>query len=115
MLEVLRKAEPLSQVVFVHDYIQLVFQETRWSLYNRISVHRGGCTLADSDLGFADELRRLIGQRVVETSAKQGQFAAATFEGRTQVSVSLRSEDARGPEAYELGNDKGLHVVEQNN
>jgi hypothetical protein len=115
MLDVLREAEPLSQVVFIHDYIQLVFQEMHWSLYNPVSVHRSGCTLTESDLGFADELRRLIGQRVVKTSAEQGQFASATFEGRTQVSVSLRSEDARGPEAYELGNDNGLHIVEQNN
>jgi hypothetical protein len=104
----------MSQVVFIHDYIELVFQETRWSLYNPVTVHCSGCTLTESDLGFADALRCLIGQRVVETSAEQGQFASATFEGLTQVFVSLRSEDARGPEAYELGNDKGLSVVEQN-
>jgi hypothetical protein len=115
MLDVVLDAEPLSEVVFIHDYIQLVFQGTRWSLYNPVSAHRSGCTLTASDIGFADELRRLIGQRVVGTSTESGQFSAVTFEEQTQVSVSLRREDAVGPEAYELGDDKGLHVVEQNN
>ena len=45
MLDVLLDAEPLSQVVFIHDYIQLVFQDTYFNLYNRVSVHRAGCTL----------------------------------------------------------------------
>ena len=114
MLDVLLDAEPLSQVVFIHDYIQLVFQDTYFNLYNRVSVHRAGCTLKDSDMGFADELRRLIGQRVVDTSSEAGQFSAVKFERGTQVSVSLRSEDVNGPEAFELGNNKGLCVVEQN-
>ena len=114
MLDVLLDAEPLSQVVFVHDYIQLVFQDTYFSLHNRVSVHRAGCTLKDSDVGFADELRRLIGQRVVDTSSEAGRFSAIKFERGTQVSVSLRCEDANGPEAFELGDNNGLCVVEQN-
>jgi len=114
MLDVLLDAEPLSQVVFVHDYIQLIFQGTYFNLYNRVTVHRGGCTLAASDSGFADELRRLIGQRVVDTTSEERQFSAVKFEHGTQVSVSLRAEDAKGPEAFELGDNKGLCVVEQN-
>ena len=114
MLDVLLDAEPLSQVVFVHDYIQLVFQGTYFNLYNRVTVHRGGCTLGPSDAGFADELRRLIGERVIDTLSEEGQFSAVKFERGTQVSVSLRAEDANGPEAFELGDNKGLCVVEQN-
>lgn len=114
MLDVLLDAEPLSQVVFIHDYIQLVFQDTYFNLYNRVTVHRGGCNLKSSDVGFADELRRLIGERVVDTSSEEGQFSAVKFECGTQISVSLRAEDANGPEAFELGDSKGLCVVEQN-
>lgn len=114
MLDVLLKAEPLSQVVFVHDYIQLVFQGTYFNLYNRVTVHRDGCTLGASDAGFADELRRLVGERVVDTSSEEGRFSVVEFERGAQVSVSLRAEDANGPEAFELGDNKGLRVVEQN-
>jgi hypothetical protein len=114
MLDVLLEAAPLSQVVFVHDYIQLVFQDTYFNLYNRVTVHRGGCTLSASDSGFADELRRLIGQRVIDISSEEGQFSALKFEQGTQVAVSLRAEDANGPEAFELGDNEGLCVVEQN-
>ena len=45
MLNVLLEAEPLSQVVFVHDYIQLILQDTCFNLCNRVTVHRDGCTL----------------------------------------------------------------------
>lgn len=114
MLDVLLDAEPLSQVVFVHDYIQLVFQGTYFNLYSRVTVHCGGCTLGSSDVGFADELRRLVGERVVDTWSEEGQFNVVKFERGTQVSVSLRAEDANGPEAFELGDNKGLCVVQQN-
>jgi hypothetical protein len=114
MLDVLLDAEPLSQVVFVHDYIQLVFQCTYFNLYNRVTVHRDGCALGSSDVGFADELQRLVGERVVDTLSEEGQFVAVKFERGTRVSVSLRAEDANGPEAFDLRDNKGLCVVEQN-
>ncbi len=114
MLNVLLDAEPLSQVIFIHDYIQLVFQEVRLNLYNVVRVHRDGSTLSESDLGWADELRRLIEQRVVGVSHEHAQFLALAFEHGTQVLVSMRQEDARGPEAFELSDDSGLSVVEQN-
>ena len=114
MLDVLLDAEPLSSVVFVQDYIQLVFQDLYFNLYNPVDVHHGDSTLGETDIGFADQLRRLIGQRVIDTSATERQFAAITFECGTRVAVSLRPEDASGPEAFELANNKGLWVVEQN-
>ena len=114
MLDVLLDAEPLSSVVFVQDYIQLVFQDLYFNLYNPVSVHRESRTLREADIGFADELRRLIGQRVVDTSAQERQFVTVKFERGTQVTVSLRPEDVTGPEAFELANGKGLWIVEQN-
>ena len=107
-------AEPMSQVVFVHDYIQLVFQGTYFNLYNAVTIHRDNRTLRRNDLGFCDELCHLIGQRVVDTSTEAGQFTSVAFGNGTRVSVSLRAEDGNGPEAFELGNNKGTFCVEQN-
>ena len=114
MLDFLVDAEPLTQVVFVHDYLQLVFQGRRVSLYNVVRLHRGGGTLNESDIGWVDELPRLIGQRVVGVSCEGAVGLTLTFELGTQVSVSLRPEDARGPEAFEVNGDDGFFVVEQN-
>jgi len=33
--------EALSQVAFIHDYFQLVFQEERFTVYNRAAVADG--------------------------------------------------------------------------
>ena len=111
MLDVLLDAEPMSQVIFIGDYVQLVFQDTYFNLYGAVTVHRSGCTLKRKDLGFCDELCRLIGQRAIETSAEEGAFAAVTFEGGTTVTVSVRVEDNVGPEAFLLSDNKGLMVV----
>lgn len=114
MLDLLMDAKPLSQVVFVHDYVQFVFQNTYFNLYNPVTVGLGDRTLSRNDLGFCDELCRLIGHRVVDTSTEVGRVASVEFENGTRVSVSLRTEDATGPEAFELGDNKGTCVVQQN-
>ena len=56
MIDLLLDVEPLSQVVFVHDYIQLAFQDTYFSLYNQVTVIRHDNLLTRNDLGFCDEL-----------------------------------------------------------
>jgi hypothetical protein len=111
MLDLLLDAEPLSQVVFIHNYIQLVFQGMSFNLYGAVTLYRSGCTLMRKDVGFCDELCRLIDQRVVSTTSEYGQYAAITFSGGTTVSVSVRPEDNVGPEAFYLGDNKGLMVV----
>ena len=34
----LKPSEPLSQVVFIHDYLQLVFQDECFNVYNAAEV-----------------------------------------------------------------------------
>ena len=111
MLDVLLDAEPLSQVVFIHDYIQLVFNGMHFNLYGAVTVHHAGRTLLRKDTGFCDELCGLIGQRIIDTSTEERQYAAVTFEKGMTVAVSVRTEDNVGPEAFSLGDNKGLMVV----
>ncbi len=41
MLPKLKPSEPLSQVVFVHDYLQLIFQDEGFNIYNLSEFERG--------------------------------------------------------------------------
>ena len=113
-LDELCEADALSQVVFVQDYIQLVFQNYRLSIYNRVRISRDESRWDESTPGFCDELRRLIGQRATHTSYARGDAFAVMFEDRTTVAISLKPEDATIVEAFELVNDQGLWILEQN-
>jgi len=54
MLEQLKEWRALSQVVFIHDYLQLVFQENTLNVYNPYVVRAGnGDEYAPGDVGCA--------------------------------------------------------------
>ena len=53
--EALKNAEPLNSVVFIHDYVQLTFQELVLSIYGRFSVLGSGDeAVATGEEGFCD-------------------------------------------------------------
>jgi hypothetical protein len=56
--------EPLSQVVFVRDYVQLVFQDTTLSVYCSMSVALRRDSIGWHGPGWCDALVALIGQSV---------------------------------------------------
>jgi hypothetical protein len=110
----LKPAEALSQVVFVNDYIQLVFQDERFSIYNYAQVVRGGDVLRQGQPGFCDTLVSLIGQRITSFAVTGSSKLSLKFESGAEFHV-LSSDDAvRGPEAYEFHGTDDLLVVEQN-
>lgn len=47
----LQPVKPLSQVVFVHDYLQLVFQDQAFTLYNIATCSTGSGDLRQGQLG----------------------------------------------------------------
>ena len=77
--------EQLSQMVFVHDYIQLVFQDERFSIYNRASITLNDTALKQRETGFADALVSLIGQRVVSVREATEPMLTLVFERGVQV------------------------------
>ena len=97
-----QQAEPLSQVVFVHDYVQLRFHDLVLSVFSRLTVTVDNHALNRLDPGFCDALVALIEKRVVATDYLEGEHLRLTFAGGDIVGVSLRSEDAAGPELFML-------------
>jgi hypothetical protein len=107
-LEIL-PVEPLSQVVFIHDYFQLVFQEACFSIYNAAELRQGKSSLSQGQLGFCDSLVSLIGQRV--TSASASPSLSLTFQGGTVLVVA---QSGQGPEAWQYNSFGELIEVMQN-
>ncbi len=106
--------EPLTQVVFVHDYLQLVFQFESFSIYNMARVSQGNTLLTQGAPGFCDALVSLIGQRILEASSTENHRLSLTFESGENFVVLSGSEHIRGPEAFEFNGHDNLLVVEQN-
>ena len=59
------RADALSSVVFIHDYVQLVFQGLILNIYAPYVIENGTRRVSRGDAGYADELVSLIGLPVV--------------------------------------------------
>jgi hypothetical protein len=91
-------AAPVSQIVFVHDYLQIVFDDTRLSVYASATVSSGSRTLVRSEAGYCDALADLIGNRVTSVEYVRARQLRLTFEGGESVAVSLLSDGVIGPD-----------------
>lgn len=114
MINILENKEPLSQVIFIHDYIQLIFQEYILSLYNPIEIKIENKTITDGEVGFSDALRNLIGERIVRTNYEEKIHASFEFSNGTIVTITLESNSDFGPEAFQINDGNSLIMVEQN-
>ncbi|WP_342315406.1 hypothetical protein [Lysobacter sp. FW306-1B-D06B] len=104
--------DPLSQVVFVHDYLQLVFQDCGFTLYNQVTYSKGDAVLYQNRPGFCDAVVSLIGQRA---RAEAGcTDLLLHFASGAVVSISTSAEAGYGPEAWQFSRSDGLCAVEQN-
>jgi len=102
-------SEPLSQVVFTHDYFQLVFQDACFSIYNASEIRIGSTAHTQQEAGFNDKLVGLIGKTVRAASAIPS--LSLTFEGGVAVVVATGGSTA---EAWQYKSPSGEMVVEQN-
>ncbi len=108
----LQPKDPLSQVVFVHDYVQLVFHDSGYTLYNRATYRNGSLVVQQGEPGFCDALVGLINYPAsVECSSTQLELRFVTG---ASISVPNSGPDARGPEAWMFSQLGGPTVVEQN-
>ena len=99
--------------MFVHDYVQLVFQDEAFSLYNPIVVTTQGAEYEQGGAGFAESLVSLIDRAVVEVDSSDQYALSLRFDCGTHVQV-LRENSAKGPEAFQFNGPNGVIVVEQN-
>ncbi len=114
MSQILTPLEPLSQVVFIHDYLQLVFQGESCTVYNLAKLMQNGIESIQGAPGFCDGLVSLIGQRISAVSTSVEHPLVLTFEGGEQFLVLSGVVGARGSEAFQFINRSNQIIVEQN-
>jgi len=93
--------EALSQVAFIHDYFQLVFQEERFTVYNRAAVADGENVVRQGSVGFCDKLVELIGQSVVAVTQTNTYVLCLRFSGGATLQVEA-DHDPSWPEAFDF-------------
>ena len=104
----------LSHVVFIHDYLQLVFQDESFSIYNLAEVECGGDKVRQGHPGFCDAVVGLIGQRVIEVSCSDAYALRLSFEEGAHFTVRDDDEAITGPEAFQFIGKNQPPVIDQN-
>jgi hypothetical protein len=99
--------ESLSSVEFIMDYVQLRFNGSDLTALVWPQVQNPDRTLSESDIGYRDALCALIGAVVGNAEVRENEFLRIAFEDGRAVTVSLRSEDAVGPECAEFTSSSG--------
>ena len=104
-------ADSLSQVVFVHNYFQLVFQDSGFSIYNAATLNLNGVSLLQGQPGFCDRLVGLISQTLLAADALGDSSLVLTFQDGSTLSVGSAGP---GPEAWQYNSLGCSSVVAQN-
>jgi hypothetical protein len=103
MIEQLENSAPLSQVWFVHDYIQLQFQERSVTVMNTPKLRlSSGVILERKDEGFCDCLVSQIEQSIQDSQLRDNEEFLIRFASGVELIIPLTEEAANGPEAVEL-------------
>jgi len=88
----------LSSVEFVQDYMQFHFDGSHLSTLTLPSVRTEFGILILGQLGYRDALCELIGKNVTAVSVTSEELSVF-FNNGESITVSLRDNDYRGPEA----------------
>jgi hypothetical protein len=91
----------LSSVTFLADYVQLAFDGPGMSAYTMPTVACGTETRSFGQPGYRNSLCMQIGSQVKRTEVGE-ECVSIIFETGEVISISLRDEDCRGPEALEF-------------
>lgn len=101
----------LTSVVFIHDYIQFVFDGPCLTTLTLPSILTTDGELRHGERGYCDCLCSQIGAQV-KTTCSSSEEVKITFGNDVAIAVSLREEDYTGPEAINyVGDDGNLIVV----
>jgi len=115
-IEKLKQCEPMTQVVFIHDYIQLVFQDCRINVYNTAQITTSdGVIVLQNNPGFADQTVNLLEQKITSAYISESRELSLCFTNGTKFKTLNSPEHCHGPEAFEAsGSPLTEWVVEQN-
>jgi hypothetical protein len=104
--------EKLSAITFVLDYWQLQFDGSSITALTRLEVRADGRTLRNTDDQFRNLICSQIGKTVRSVTFIAHQAFTLDFEDQSSISISLKKDDYRGPEALVFfGPDRSPHVV----
>ena len=106
-------ADSLSEVRFVHEYVQFVFWPLTLSVYASINATSGGATLHQADAGYYDAICRLIGQKIVAIERNDNVEMTLKFAAGAILGISLVPTANSGPEVATLSDQSGTLMVEQ--
>lgn len=101
--------EKVSSVEFVENYVQMHFNGPSLTMYTMPTVTAGGVVFKDTEPLSRDGLCGLIGKKAIATDV-DADALVVIFDDESSVSVSLRDEDQRGPEAVMMQTEKGWNV-----
>ncbi|BBH19470.1 hypothetical protein Back11_08150 [Paenibacillus baekrokdamisoli] len=104
----------MSSVVFIRDYIQLVFENDKETVI--LTAFTLPTVLIKNELfnkqvvGYCDALCSLINQAVKKALVEEGIAISLLFENEELVKISLREEDYKGTEAAMFSSVDGISV-----
>ena len=93
------EGEQLSSVEFVRDYLQLRFDGPTLTVTSALEVRAEGHRARMGEPGFRDLLCQRIAETVRFVRVAQGGELLLRFDSGSEISISLRMEDALGGEA----------------
>jgi hypothetical protein len=99
--------ESMSSVEFAMDSIQLRFNGSALTSFVSLQVHDHGQIFQETQPGYSDAICALIGAAVTGTEVREGDVLRITFADDRSITVSLRAEDAVGPECAYFVSDSG--------
>ncbi len=102
--------EVLNSVEFEMDYVQLRFNEASLTTFTCPHVRNSNQLLQFNDLGYRDMLCGFIGETVLGIEMKEDEFIRIAFAGGQDITVSLKPEDAVGPEHAYFTSATGLSI-----
>lgn len=108
--------KPLTQVIFVFDYIQLVFEDCSLNIYNSSQIVNKDSKTYHSDTAlFPYLLKSLIGSSINSIEFKAKAAFSLNFSNHYKLEILLNDESVNGPEAFEIAdNNTDLIIIEQN-
>ena len=101
--------EPVSQVVFVEDYLQLVVQEERFSFFDVVEAASDRRVLPRGQPGFCDALVDLIGERAASVAVDDARELTVVFG--SGPALRARQGSGAGPEAWQFNGPDGQIIV----
>jgi hypothetical protein len=104
--------EDLSGIVFVRDYLQLQFNPPPTiNAYTPTTISTKGKTARFGETDFPNLIIGQIGKVVSKVTIKEKDSFQIIFADDSEISISLKEEDYRSPEAVNFfGKNKELVV-----